>query len=201
MNEETRGNYVFLRGSVSSRPFLSHQSRGENFYQFSLEVSRLSGAVDTLHIIARESLLDALELDGGDKLTVTGELRSFNNRSGTGPKLVITVFARSLGFEDGPDENLVELTGSLCKSPIHRVTPMGREITDLMLAVNRRCGRSDYLPCIAWGAGARTASVWEIGDTVELQGRFQSRTYTKNIDGAAVEKVAYEVSVIQLSRL
>ncbi|MBQ9412709.1 MAG: single-stranded DNA-binding protein [Oscillospiraceae bacterium] len=201
MNEQMRGNYVFLRGHVSTRPCLSHRSRGEEYYRFLLEVSRLSGAVDTLPVIARASLLDELEVGGGDALAVTGEVRSFNNRSGTGPKLVITVFAKTLCFEDGPDENTVELTGTLCKEPVHRVTPMGREIADLMLAVNRRCGRSDYLPCIAWGAGARTAAGWHTGDALRMQGRFQSRAYTKNIDGQAVEKVAYEISVIRLELL
>ena len=201
MDEEKRSNYVMLRGTVSEKPRFSHENRGELFYQFSLDVTRLSGAVDTIHIVARDRLLDELEPveDGAVKLCVAGELRSFNNKSGIGPKLVITVFAKELWFDDGEDENTVELSGTLCKEPNHRVTPMGREICDLMLAVNRRYGRSDYLPCIAWGANARLAATLAVGTPVQLSGRIQSRSYTKLIEGQSVEKVAFEVSVISLS--
>lgn len=200
MDEEKRSNYAMLRGSVSERPRFSHVSRGETFFQFSLDVARLSGAVDTIHIIARDKLLDELVVNGATKLRVDGELRSFNNKSGVGPKLIITVFAKALCFEDGEDENVIGLSGTLCKAPNHRVTPMGREISDLMLAVNRRYGRSDYLPCITWGLSAREAAGWDVGDAVTLTGRIQSRKYTKNIDGEAVEKVAYEVSVIEIQK-
>ena len=206
MDEEKRSNYVMLRGTVSEKPRFSHENRGELFYQFSLDVARLSGTVDTIHIVARDRLLDELEPAGDGaaaaaevKLCVIGELRSFNNKSGVGPKLVITVFAKELWFDGGEDENTVELSGTLCKEPNHRATPMGREICDLMLAVNRRYGRSDYLPCIVWGLSAREAAGWNVGDTVALSGRIQSRNYTKTIDGEAVEKVAYEVSVIRIS--
>ena len=208
MDEEKRSNYVMLRGTVSEKPRFSHENRGELFYQFSLDVARLSGTVDTIHIVARDRLLDELEpaADGTAaeataatvKLCVIGELRSFNNKSGVGPKLVITVFAKELWFDTGEDENTVELSGTLCKEPNHRITPMGREICDLMLAVNRRYGRSDYLPCIVWGLSAREAAGWNVGDTVTLSGRIQSRNYTKTIDGETVEKVAYEVSVIRI---
>ena len=198
MDEETRGNQVLLRGMISEAPRFSHESRGERFYRFSLDVARLSGTVDRVHILARDKLLDKLEVCGAEKLRVNGELRTFNNRSGTGPRLIISVFAQELCFEDGEDENRVALTGTLCKPPTHRVTPMGREICDLMLAVNRRYGRSDYLPCIAWGLSAREAARWEVGDRVRLSGRIQSRAYTKTIDGETVEKTAYEVSVIEI---
>jgi len=203
MEELRRTNDVFLRGCVSEPPRVSHETRGEVYCRFSLEVRRLSGAADTVHILARRSLLEGLELTdgGGEKLCVAGELRSFNNRSGTGPRLVITVFARELRFEDGPDENRVELTGTLCKAPTHRATPLGREISDLMLAVNRRYGRSDYLPCIAWGLRARTAALWDVGTAVHLTGRIQSRVYTKTVDGVGVEKTAYEVSVIEIEEV
>ena len=203
MDEENRSNYVMLRGTVSEKPRFSHENRGELFYQFSMDVARLSGTVDTIHIVARDHLLDELEPIGDGtaaiKLCVTGELRSFNNKSGIGPKLVITVFAKDLWFDEGEDEKTVELSGTLCKEPNHRVTPMGREICDLMLAVNRRYGRSDYLPCIVWGLSAREAAGWNVGDTVALSGRVQSRNYTKTIDGETVEKVAYEVSVIRIN--
>ena len=192
-------NHAMLRGVLRDRPRFSHQSRGERFYQFSLDVCRLSGTVDTVHIIARQELLDALEPDGGEKLCVVGELRSFNNRSGVGARLVITVFARELLLDDGPDENMIELSGVLCKTPNYRVTPMGREICDLMLAVRRRYGRSDYLPCIAWGSSAREAAEWSVGSAVRLTGRIQSRNYQKTTDGETVEKTAYEVSVLRIA--
>ena len=158
MEEIQTGNYAMLRGVLHEPPRFSHQSREERFFRFSLDVSRLSGTVDTIQIIARSTLLETLEPGGGSKLCVAGELRSFNNKSGVGPRLVITVFARELWFDDGEDENVVELCGVLCKAPNLRVSPMGREICDLMLAVRRRYGRSDYLPCIAWGSSARAAA-------------------------------------------
>ena len=199
MEEIRCDNYAMLRGVVSEPPRFSHKSREECFYQFSLEVCRLSGTADTIHILARGALLEALAPEGGRKLCVAGELRSFNNKSGVGPRLVITVFARELWFDDGEDENVIELRGVLCKQPNLRVTPMGREICDLMLAVRRRYGRSDYLPCIAWGNCARAAGRWNVGTAVRLTGRIQSRAYLKTENGETVEKTAYEVSVIHIA--
>ncbi len=198
MEEIRNNNYAFLRGTLRDTPVFSHESREERFYRFSLDVSRLSGNVDTVHILARRALLDDAPLTAGERLCVRGELRSFNNKSGIGPRLVISLYARELWNDDGDDENIIELAGTLCKTPNLRVTPMGREICDLMLAVNRRYGRSDYLPCIAWGSSAREASAWDVGTSVRLTGRIQSRIYTKNMDGVSVEKVAYEVSVIHI---
>ncbi len=198
MDEIIVSNYCFLRGAMAAIPRYSHSGRGEDFYQFPLEVCRLSGATDTINIIARSSLLDALEVKEGCKLCVEGELRSFNNKSGSGPKLIITVFAKEMSFETGEDENTIELRGTICKPPTLRVTPMGREICDLMIAVNRRYGRSDYLPCIAWGIRAREAAEWNVGTLVSLRGRVQSRQYTKVIDGESCEKTAYEVSIIDI---
>lgn len=200
MDENVTVNSVELRGSAAGAPQFSHEIRGEKFYSFPLEVERLSGAVDRLNIIARDELLRALTIDGREKLTVRGELRSFNNKSGVGSRLVISVFARELAFEDGEDVNLVQLTGTLCKPPNIRVTPMGREICDLMLAVNRRYGRSDYLPCIAWGLRAREAAEWAVGDKLTLTGRIQSRRYIKLIEGEQVEKTAFEVSITEMQR-
>jgi len=200
MDELKVTNYCCLRGAMAAVPRYSHSSRGEDFYSFPLEVCRLSGTSDTINIVARSSLLDSVEVVENSKLCVEGELRSFNNKSGQGPKLIITVFAREMWFEDGEDENTIELIGTICKAPNLRVTPMGREICDLMLAVNRRYGRSDYLPCIAWGIRAREAASWDVGTTVSLTGRIQSRQYTKVIDGESFEKVAYEVSVIDIEQ-
>ena len=199
MEELQSGNHAMLRGVLRDPPRFSHRNRDERFFRFSLDVCRLSGAVDTIQVIARGALLEALEPGGGSKLCVDGELRSFNNKSGVGPRLVITVFARELWLDDGEDENSIELTGVLCKRPNYRVTPMGREICDLMLAVRRRYGRSDYLPCIAWGTSAREAAEWDVGSGVRLTGRIQSRIYQKAVDGRIVEKTAYEVSVIHIA--
>lgn len=201
MDENTCTNFARLIGVMSAPPIFSHASRGESFYTFALEVSRLSGATDTINIIARSELLSAVEVCGAEKLCVTGELRSFNNKSGEGAKLVITVFAKEILPCSENDLNFICLTGTLCKPPNLRVTPMGRDICDLMLAVNRRYGRSDYLPCITWGLKAREASYWDTGTTVSLEGRIQSRRYIKLIGGEPVEKTAFEVSVTEIEEL
>ena len=192
-------NKAILCGAPLSDPVFSHTSRQERFYAFPLEVSRLSGNVDRLNIILREDLLPDFKPSRAGLLRVAGELRSFNNRSGEGSRLVITVFARELSQpETAIWANEVELTGALCKSPNHRTTPMGREICDLMLAVNRHYGRSDYLPCIAWGQNARTAAQWEVGQRVHIHGRIQSRDYIKNLDGTPITRTAFEVSVTDI---
>lgn len=186
-------NYVRLCGVMAGKPELSHISRGERFYRFPLETERLSGSVDTLNITVRKKMLENAEAACG-KLMIEGELRSFNNKSGSGAKLVISVFARELSMTDEADMNFVSLTGTLCKTPKLRSTPMGRDICDLMLAVNRSYGRSDYLPCICWGGKARETSMWDVGDRISLEGRIQSRRYIKIIDDTAQERTAYEVS-------
>lgn len=195
MDESNIRNHAVLRGILAAAPAFSHMSRGERFFIFPVETRRLSGTADTINVIARESLLRSAEIMEAGRIQVTGELRSFNNKHGEGARLVITVFAKELGFTDGEDMNVIELAGTLCKPPNLRVTPMGRDICDLMLAVNRRCGRSDYLPCICWGRRAREYSQLQVGDRLSLTGRIQSRPYIKLIEGEPVEKVAYEVSI------
>ena len=197
----TGNNHALLCGTLAGRPELSHQSRGQRFFTFPLEVRRLSGTADRLNIVARESLLTALETRETDRLRVTGELRSFNNRRGEGAKLVITVYARELVFADEPDTNLIRLTGTLCREPNLRSTPLGRDICDLMLAVNRNYGRSDYLPCICWGFLARQAAGWTVGARLQLAGRLQSRRYIKITDDGSVERTAFEVSVSEAEEL
>lgn len=195
MDESNIRNHAVLRGILAAAPAFSHMSRGERFFIFPVETRRLSGTADTINVIARESLLRSAEIMEAGRIQVTGELRSFNNKRGEGARLVITVFAKELSFTDGEDMNVIELAGTLCKPPNLRVTPMGRDICDLMLAVNRRCGRSDYLPCICWGRRAREYSQLQVGDRLSLTGRIQSRPYIKLIEGEPVEKVAYEVSI------
>ena len=201
MDESNIRNHAVLRGILAAAPAFSHMSRGERFFIFPVETRRLSGTADTINVIARESLLRSAEIMEAGRIQVTGELRSFNNKRGEGSKLVITVFARSIAFDEGEDINRVALTGTLCKPPNLRITPKGRDICDLMLAVNRRCGRSDYLPCICWGRRARDAALLGVGDRLSLSGRIQSRPYIKVIDGIQVDKVAFEVSVTELEPL
>ncbi len=196
---ERLNNRIRLCGNVTGRPVLSHAVRNEVYYRFPLSVQRLSGTEDILNVLTEQRQLDALSVSGGSRLFISGEVRSFNNRSGIGPKLVISVLAREMQFTDGEFENVVTLSGALCKAPVLRRTPMGREICDLMLAVNRPYGRSDYLPCIAWGAVALSAGRLTVGAEVSLTGRLQSRSYIKILDSTPVERVAYEISVLTLS--
>lgn len=198
MDMNNENNYTRLCGHIADSPVYSHSSRGQQFFTFPLEISRLSGNMDRVNVVLRQEQLAALEPGDSGKLCVVGELRTFNNRHGEGAKLVITVFARELFFCDGEDSNLVQLRGTLCKAPNLRCTPMGRDICDLMLAVNRHYGRSDYLPCICWGARARDAALWTVGTVVRLEGRIQSRRYIKVTDRGAVEKTAFEVSVTEI---
>ena len=198
---ELNYNRVHLCGQAADAPVLSHINHGCAFYRFTLSVLRLSGQADKLPVIVPKALLDAVPIGETGCLHITGELRSFNNKRGEGAKLVITVFARSIAFDEGEDINRVALTGTLCKPPNLRITPKGRDICDLMLAVNRRCGRSDYLPCICWGRRARDAALLGVGDRLSLCGRIQSRPYIKVIDGIQVDKVAFEVSVTELEPL
>lgn len=199
MDENISRNTARLCGVIAAAPVFSHSGRGECFYTFPLEVARLSGATDKINIIVRDELMESIQLREAEKICVVGELRSFNNKSGEGAKLVITVFAKELYLCDDDDLNEVHLIGTLCKKPNLRMTPMGRDICDLMLAVNRRYGRSDYLPCITWGLKAREAAEWGTGTMVTLEGRIQSRNYIKIVGGDPVEKTAFEVSVTDIA--
>ncbi len=189
-------NEVILRGTCLEEPVYSHAARSQSFYTLPLLVRRLSGAADTVNVTIRETMLGTAEQGG--RLCVTGEVRTFNNRSGEWPRLVISVFARTLAPTEEADENRVRLRGALCKSPNLRTTPMGREICDLILAVNRRYGRSDYLPCICWGSKAREAALWEVGTRLSLEGRIQSRRYSKLTENGSEERTAYEISAAQI---
>ena len=188
-------NRVELCGTAAAWPEFSHKSREREFYTLPFVVCRLSGAEDRINVTLDRRMAQLCR--DGERLRVCGELRSFNNRSGTGSRLVISVFARRIEKDCGEDMNRVELSGTICKEPTYRRTPMGREICDLMLAVNRNYGRSDYLPCIAWGAGAAEAREWEVGRRVSLVGRLQSRQYIKVENGESLEKTAFEVSVVE----
>ena len=149
--------------------------------------------------MAARPMLEGLTLEPGAPLGVSGEVRTFNNRSGVGSRLVVSVFAKALSQEEGAeDENRLELAGTLCKPPALRSTPLGRTICDMILAVNRRYGRADYLPCIAWGSLAHRCGAMAVGDPLRLAGRLQSRDYTKEIDGQLQARTAFEVSIMSL---
>lgn len=200
MDEYLRNNTVLLRGTPRGTAIWSHAARAQDFYTLPLEVRRLSGAADTLNVTLRVSMLPLLE--GTERIEVEGELRSFNSRRGEWPRLVIAVFARSIrAADEEEDENLVELRGTLCKAPKLRRTPMGRDICDLLLAVNRSYARSDYLPCICWGQTARESASWEVGTYLRLRGRIQSRRYLKLTEAGTEERTAFEVSAAELERL
>ena len=191
-------NRVRLCGRISSDPALSHVNHGETFYRFVLSVQRLSGQCDDLPVIVPRQLLRACPLGRGDAAAVTGQLRSFNNKSGQGNRLVITVFAQSIEPGDGSYFNRILLSGALCKKPVLRRTPLGRSICDVILAVNRHYGRADYLPCIAWGQTAVQIAGMDVGERLALEGRVQSRTYTKLLESGSEERTAFEVSIMQL---
>ena len=191
-------NHISLVGLTGGPAVLSHQNHGVSYFRFPLRVSRLSGAEDVLNIVASEALLAQCPIEPEMPLAVEGEVRSYNNRGGTGSKLVITVYARTLERSGEAHKNDLILAGVLCKPPVLRRTPLGREICDMMLAVNRRYGRADYLPCISWGGLAAWCSQLEVGDGLKLNGRLQSREYTKEENGQSTRRTAFEVSVMSL---
>lgn len=195
--DETR-NDLLLRGTAAAEPAFSHENHGQRFYRFPLSVRRLSGQADILQVIATGEQLSHLLPLTGRRLEIQGQLRSFNNKSGQGSRLVISAFTRLLVETAGEDVNIIELKGAICKPPVLRRTPLGRCICDMMLAVNRRYGRADYLPCIAWGQVAMVTGQLPVGSTLALEGRVQSRVYTKVLDGVPQERTAYEVSIMRL---
>ena len=195
--DETR-NDLLLRGTAAAEPAFSHENHGQRFYRFPLSVRRLSGRADVLQAIATGEQLPHLLPLTGRRLEIQGQLRSFNNKSGQGSRLVISAFTRLLVETAGEDVNIIELKGAICKPPVLRRTPLGRCICDMMLAVNRRYGRADYLPCIAWGQVAMVTGQLPVGSTLALEGRVQSRVYTKVLDGVPQERTAYEVSIMRL---
>ena len=199
---DTENNQLTLCGVIESAPVLDHEVFGEQFYRTDLRVPRLSGAQDLLPVTVSERLMNS-QVTPGTRLTVIGQLRSYNKVMGGAGRLLLTAFAQRLTPPDDEENpNTIHLTGAICKPPAFRTTPFGREIADLMLAVNRAFGKSDYIPCIAWGRTARYAAQLNVGDHLEILGRFQSREYQKQMpDGAVVNRTAYEVSISRLNCL
>ncbi|MFY9213975.1 MAG: single-stranded DNA-binding protein [Tissierellaceae bacterium] len=206
-NSET--NMVRVVGLVSSEKEYSHEMYGEKFYSFYLEVPRLSESVDVLPVTISERLLIDIDIDPGKYVIIEGQLRSYNRYVESTNKLVLTVFAREIYLpkEEELEENLkrpneIYLDGYICKKPVYRVTPFGREIADLLVAVNRAYNKSDYLPCIAWGRNARFCEKLLVGDHIKIWGRVQSRDYQKKLPSGDVEtRTAYEVSITKLEYL
>ena len=198
---EHTNNSITIRGTLQELPRFSHENHGRNFYRFLLEVPRLSGAIDILPVIAEESILNSIDLSGGEMLTVCGQIRSHNQRNEQGRHLLIFVFATSIAAEDGEPINDVILEGPLCREPTYRRTPLGREICDVMLAVPRAFHRADYLPCILWGRTAQEISACHTRDRIRIVGRLQSRIYTKLLETGAEERTAYEISALQAEQL
>ena len=189
-------NQVRLRGSLLALPRFSHENHDRKFFRFTLEVPRLSSAVDLLPVVAEEGILSNMDLSGGCMLTVTGQIRTHNIREKGIRHLLIFVFATSIVCEDGEPINEVLVEGPLCKEPTYRRTPLGREICDVMLAVPRSFHRADYLPCILWGRTAHEISQYHIRDRIRISGRLQSRIYTKLTEEGAEERTAYEISAL-----
>ena len=189
-------NHILLRGELLQLPQFSHENHHKRFYRFFLSVPRLSGAVDVLPVIAEEQVLNRMDLSGGAMLQVRGQIRSHNLRENGSRKLLIFVFASDIITTDEPPTNEVVLQGALCRLPNLRRTPLGREICDVMLALPRAFKRADYLPCILWGRTAQEVSVCHTSDVIRIQGRLQSRIYSKITDLGTEERTAYEISAL-----
>ncbi|NME83252.1 single-stranded DNA-binding protein [Clostridium sp. SM-530-WT-3G] len=196
-------NKIYLEGKVSSELEFSHEMYGEGFYTFNLDVMRLSDSVDTLNITVSERLLSNMKLEVGSEVIVEGQLRSYNKFIDGSNKLILTVFARNIEpcVERSKNPNEIFLDGYICKEPIYRTTPFGREIADVLLAVNRAYNKSDYIPTIAWGRNSRFCQTLNVGDNIKVWGRLQSREYQKKIsENEVVKKVAYEVSISKMEK-
>ena len=196
MNYELmNNNKVQLSGIVKEKPVFSHETFGESFYEVKLSVPRLSEHIDLLPVTVSEKMLNYFEV--GKRVSIKGQLRSYNKLEEEKSKLILSVFVREI-LEEGEQENpnIIEISGFVCKPPIFRTTPFKREICDVLIAVNRAYNKSDYLPCIAWGRNARFIKDAQIGSKIEIVGRIQSREYQKKLDDGTIEtRTAYEISV------
>ncbi len=201
MENYTNNNKAEIWGRVEEAPTFSHEIYSEKFYIFSVEIPRLSGICDKIKVMISERLIGEVSLNVGDCVKISGQFRSYNSFCEGTNKLILTVFARDISNDECEEENpnSVYLNGYICKSPVYRTTPFGREITDMLLAVNRTYNKSDYIPVISWGRNARYCKNLNVGDNVKVWGRIQSRDYQKKIsDEESITKTAYEVSVSKL---
>lgn len=196
-------NMATISGKVVSNVEFSHEVYGEGFYYFMLDVPRLSDSSDKIPVTISERLASRDKLEIGTVIEVEGQFRSYNSYNNEGNRLLLTVFARDITFLEDEKKiknpNQIYLNGFICKKPIYRTTPFGREITDILLAVNRPYNKSDYIPCIAWGRNARFSERLTVGDNIKVWGRIQSRTYQKKFEtGDILNKVAYEISISKM---
>lgn len=197
-------NKIYVEGKIASKPEYSHEMYGEGFYSMMIEVPRLSDAVDLLPVTISERLLDGVDVSIGKDIIIEGQLRSYNKYTDGGNRLILTIFARDISFtgEKTKNPNQIYLDGYICKKPIYRTTPFGREITDMLIAVNRPYNKSDYIPAIAWGRNARFSEKLSVGDHIRIWGRVQSREYQKKLgDGEVLTKTAYEVSISKMEKV
>jgi single-stranded DNA-binding protein len=196
-------NKIYLEGEVVSELEFSHEMYGEGFYTFYLEVPRLSDAKDMLFITVSERLISGMGVKVGSQLVLEGQLRSYNKFADGANRLILTVFARNISFceERSKNPNQIFLDGFICKQPVYRTTPFGREISDILLAVNRAYNKSDYIPTIAWGRNSRFCKNLQVGDNIKVWGRLQSREYQKKVsESDVIKKIAYEVSISKMER-
>lgn len=197
-------NKAYVEGTIASEPEFSHEMYGEGFYNFMVEVARLSDVADLLPITVSERIIDGIDMAIGRYITVEGQLRSYNKYTDGGNRLILTIFARDIkaDTEKTKNPNQMYLDGFICKKPVYRTTPFGREITDMLVAVNRPYNKSDYIPAIAWGRNARFSEKLNVGDHVRIWGRIQSREYQKKLaEGEVLNKTAYEVSISKMERV
>lgn len=203
MENSMLNNKIYLEGKVISELQFSHEMYGEGFYTFYMEVSRLSEAKDDLFITVSERLIGGMDIKVGTELMVEGQLRSYNKFMDGSNRLILTVFARNIYYceEKSKNPNQIYLDGFICKEPVYRTTPFGREISDILLAVNRAYNKSDYIPTIAWGRNSRFCKTLKVGDNIKVWGRLQSREYQKKIsDTETIKKIAYEVSISKMEK-
>ena len=193
---EQSNNQITVRGTLVNLPVYSHDSHGKRFFKFFLEVPRLSNAVDILPVVAEERILNGFDLSGGEMVTVIGQIRSHNDRVDGIRRLMVFIYAYDMIAEDDEPINDVMIEGTICKDPVFRRTPLGRDICDVMLAVPRAFKRADYLPCILWGRTAMQIARCSIGDRIQLSGRLQSRSYTKVTDDGPIQRTAFEISAL-----
>lgn len=203
LSKVIENNQVTIIGRVDSPFVFNHEVFGEGFYTVEILAKRTSGAEDRIPVMVSERLIDVHSDYTGEYIEVSGQFRSFNQHLENKTKLLLSVFAREVAFVevevDGTKTNRVNLTGYICKKPIYRKTPLGREITDILLAINRPYGKSDYIPCICWGRDARYMASLEVGDCIQVAGRIQSREYQKRVSETKSEtRTAYEVSISTL---
>ncbi|MCI9354689.1 MAG: single-stranded DNA-binding protein [Firmicutes bacterium] len=194
-------NSIYIAGKIIEECEFSHEVYGEGFYLFKISSERLSDNEDILPITVSERLIDKQSLKLGTRVEVIGQLRSYNNYGNKKNKLVLTIFAREINLLEEDTEqnpNQIFLNGFICKPPVYRKTPFGREICDILVAVNRAYNKSDYIPCIAWGRNARYLSNLSVGENIKIWGRVQSRKYQKKVEDTVEERIAYEVSISKI---